>query len=487
MKGIGRDRDALVHISGPTIAHKLIAVSTRKVVDGKPVDHKEVEIIAGPSKPIEGVVRAADSGKPLAGVWIYGSNFGGAHHLRGLRAVTDAQGHFRLDGVAKGDHYNLAVFPRDDAPYIMTEASVADTQGLAPAVTEIKLLRGVPLHWRLIDKATGQPRLGMVMYQPYDENPFFSDDNLRNHFFLRSASADEHGVYSLVVPPGKGLITAFVAHGSYVRAKVRDADREKYPLIDRKGAHAYMLVNSIFHGYYALDPKVDDPPAPFDIELDPGRTTVGLLVGPDGKPVAGASAYGLMGTSTRDGNGVNINLVAGSFSVDGLDPEREGPRTILFVQKDHGLIGRAALRGDEPRPFQVRLDHWASATGRLVDKNGKPLRDATLRLRAPSFPSPQLLTDAKGHSAPGSEEKLWPQPVQTDNEGRFRIDGLAPGLVYELVLVTPVKKEAFMVGEAKTVETGISSTAGDPIKGLSLAPGEIRELGTVHVGIRAVE
>ena len=53
--------------------------------------------------------------------------------------------------------------------------------------------------------------------------------------------------------------------------------------------------------------------------------------------------------------------------------------------------------------------------------------------------------------------------------------------MYELVLVTPVKKEAFMVGEARTVETAISSTAGDPIKGLSLAPGEIRDLATVRV------
>ena len=70
------------------------------------------------------------------------------------------------------------------------------------------------------------------------------------------------------------------------------------------------------------------------------------------------------------------------------------------MQKDRGLIGRAALRGDEPGPVQVRLDRWASASGRLVDKDGKPLRDVTVRIRAESFPSPELLTDAKGHSAP---------------------------------------------------------------------------------------
>ncbi len=247
------------------------------------------------------------------------------------------------------------------------------------------------------------------------------------------------------------------------------------------GSYAAMMVHSISHGYHMLDLKIDDQPGIFDIELDPGRKVTGKLVGPDGKPATGVSAYGLLGKSTRDGKGVSIDPVTGSFSVDGLDPERDPPRTILFVQKDRGLIGRAALRGDEPVPVPVRLDRWASATGRLVDKDGKPLRDATLRLRAESFPSPQLLTDAKGHSAPDDEGKPWPLPVPTDNEGRFRIDGLAPGLVYELVLVTPVKKEAFMVGEARTVETAVSSTAGAPIKGLSLAAGEVRDLATVRV------
>jgi RNA polymerase sigma factor (sigma-70 family) len=484
LRGIGRDRTVLLHISGPTIEHKRLEVSTQKVVDGKPVDHKDVEIVAGPSKPIQGVVRAADTGLPMGGVWIYGGNFGGlipADNMRGIRAMTDAQGRFQLEGMPKGDSYKLVVFPRDDQPYIMTEVTVGDTQGLAPVETEIKLMRGVLVRFRLVDKATGQPMLGFAHYSPYDDNRFFSDNVLLNQFFHRSASADERGVYSLVVPIGTGLITAFVGEGSYLPARVRDADRAKYPLIDRKGAYASMMVHSISHGYHMLDLKVDDQPGIIDIELDPGRKLVGTLAGPDGKPATGVSAYGQMGKSTRDGRGVSVDPVTGSFSVDGLDPERDQPRTILFVQKDRGLIGRAALRGNEPKPVPVRLDRWASATGRLVDKDGKAHRDATLRLRAEAFPSPQSLTDAKGHSAPDGEGKPWPHPVQTDHDGRFRIDGLAPGLVYDLVLVTPVKKESFMVGEARTIETAVSSTSGGSIKGLNLAPGEIRDLATVRV------
>ncbi len=466
LKGLGRDRSAWIHISGPTIEYKLINVSTQKVVDGKPIDHKDVEIIAGPSKPIRGVVRAADTGGPIAGAWIYGDNFGGGlpnENLRGrgIRGKTDAQGRFRMDGMAKGNSYKLTVFPRDDQPYIMTEVNLGDTQGLAPIETEIKLIRGVLVRFRLVDKATGQATLGMATYTPYDDNRFFSDNVLRNQFFQRFASADERGVYSLVVPPGPGLITTFFGEGNYLPARVRDADRAKYPLIDRRGAYASMMVHSISQSYHMLDLKVDDQPGIIDIELDPGRKVAGELVGPDGKPATGVSAYGLLGKSTRDGKGVGIDLVSGSFSVDGLDPERDPPRTILFVQKDRGLIGRAALRGDEAKPVSVRLERWASATGQFVDRDGKPHRDATLRLRAESFPTPYPLTDANGHSAPNDREKPWPLPVPTDHEGRFRLDGLAPGLKYDLVLVTPVKKESFRAGEARTIETAVASTAGD--------------------------
>ena len=77
------------------------------------------------------------------------------------------------------------------------------------------------------------------------------------------------------------------------------------------GVVCRMMVHSICHGYHMLDLKIDDQPGIFDIELDPGRKVTGTLVGPDGKPATGVSAYGLMGESTRDGKGISIDPIAG--------------------------------------------------------------------------------------------------------------------------------------------------------------------------------
>ena len=273
----------------------------------------------------------------------------------------------------------------------------------------------------------------------------------------------------------------FIIEGSYVHARVREADRAKFPLIERRGSHAHMTVHSICHGYQMLDLKTGDEPAPFDIELDPGRKLTGTLVGPDGKPATGVVAYGLIGESTRDGKGVSIDRIAGSFSVSGLDPGAKGHGRSCSSRRS--AAGSAVLHCGATSRLRCRCnstagpprwDGWLTQTARRSP--------GALAISAPAFPAPVSLTDDKGNSAPDAKYgNPWPRPVQTDNEGRFRSDGLVPGMTYELVFVTPVKKESYMVGEARTIETAVSSTAGEVIKGLSLAPGEVRDVATVRV------
>src|SRR5262249_32135649 len=93
-------------------------------------------------------------------------------------------------------------------------------------------------------------------------------------------------------------------------------------------------------------------------------------------------------------------------------------------------------------------------TGRLVDAEGKPLSNVSLHLHYPSLPAPGL----------GPLE----QEFKTDRAGRFRVEGLLPELKHELTLTE---------GKAKKV----AAAAGNPVTGLSVKSGEVKELGDVPV------
>jgi len=115
--GVGRDRTVLLHIEHATIEHKMISASTQADGDGKKHEKAWVELIVEPTKPIEGTVRAKDTGKPLAGVVVYGQEE--TYHRR-VRAVTDRQGRYRLVGLPKRSQYELTVYAPVASGYLST-------------------------------------------------------------------------------------------------------------------------------------------------------------------------------------------------------------------------------------------------------------------------------------------------------------------------------------------------------------------------------
>jgi hypothetical protein len=72
LTGVGRDRAVLLHVEGPGIEHKTAAALTAAAPAAGGGRGPSVEVIAGPAKPVEGTVRAGDTGKPLAGVGLRG-------------------------------------------------------------------------------------------------------------------------------------------------------------------------------------------------------------------------------------------------------------------------------------------------------------------------------------------------------------------------------------------------------------------------------
>ncbi len=446
IRGVGRDRAAHLHLAGPTVEHKKVRVTTDTAANAT------VDVVLGPTKPIEGTVRATDTGRPLAGVLVCGGDSGGAY--TGIHTVTDEQGRYRLLGMPKAGRYEVTAYPKRGQPYLVQESAAGDSEGLKPIAVDFRLARGVAVRARLIDKATGKPVRGGVMYLPLgrdgQDNPFLYPD--------------KDNIFHIVALPGPGAIVGRSFDVPCVPRSIAPADERAYPAAGKTpflagGLQGY---TDLFHSYRVFDARDTARPLDVDVELDPGRALSGILIGPDSRPVSGAVAFGLTHDPVNANNVSYRNdpayrarvesqvLKTDGFTVRGLDGR--GTRALTFLHEDRKLIANVVVSPDADRPLRVRLEPWGSLTGRLVGAGGKPLRDARVQLVYPGGV-------AAGLQAPGVS-------ARSDGEGRFRVEGLIPGLLHELVL---------------SAETGLVPAGPRGLKELSTRAGEARDLGDIAV------
>jgi hypothetical protein len=171
------------------------------------------------------------------------------------------------------------------------------------------------------------------------------------------------------------------------------------------------------------------------------------VVGPDGTPLAGASVRGTGDRRVEAGP-----LGAATFTAVGLDPDH--PRILTVWHPARRLAGHAVLRGDEPEPVAVKLAPWGAVTARILDTDGKPLAGAKVDLENYDGDEP-----VPAHR-PGREA------VVTDEDGRFRAEGLAPGLEYRVVVF---KRDGL---------PGFRNKAFEKVK---VEPGKTADLGEAQV------
>ncbi len=272
LTGVGRGRDVLLSIEGSDIEHKLVESRT-PATDAPAVPAPEVVIVAGPSKPIEGTVRDRATGKPIAGIAVYG---GEESHQRLVRAVTDAKGRYRLTGLLKAKSYALTFYPPVDTGYLGTFKELADSAGLQPISADIELRRGIEVRCRFIDKQTRKPVHGELRYTPLESNPLYheaeSDRGLvPNRTFSQSHVPGPDGVFRLVAYPGLGMLFGMLQGNqkNYRPGVVDPAD-----LARAKGSF-HIDFAKLTGVYRLIEPKEGDKPLSVDIELVPEVKKVG--------------------------------------------------------------------------------------------------------------------------------------------------------------------------------------------------------------------
>lgn len=201
------------------------------------------------------------------------------------------------------------------------------------------------------------------------------------------------------------------------------------------------------------------------VVLVPGVSIEGRVVDGAGVPVAGAevtAATERRGFRARgrvpDREGQIRTDPEGRFAVVDLAPDQ--PVTLSVSKEGYGSEDVSGLRPPTEEPVVVVLRPAGRLRGRVVDSQGDPIQDAVVA----AHPDPRAMTSMNGMRG---SRPMW---TQTDDDGRFLIEGVEPG-----VLQVSADAEAYQ----EQVRTGIEVAAGQDLEfNFELRTGAVVE-GTV--------
>lgn len=425
-----------------------------------------------PCQVISGEVTDDVTGKAIPGVKVVGTAgsirlFNYAAWKDAVESVTDRDGRFRLHGLAKAKQRYLHVKP-GHAPYLDRLIDVPDAPGVAPIRADVKLHKAVTIEGRLIDKATGKGVRGDVLFLLLEgnaalgrflaDNPVYSlEREVRPSGMY--AHSDAKGRFKLHVPPVPLVILARTTDPAarYTSIHVINAHRKylrdpKVFLSKRNAKEEFFNTHMLNYplrwqnGYALVHPKKAEEIVKVVIRFDPGGTIRGKIVGPDGKPLSGVQATGVQGTNENEPTTFRTD----DFTVYALDPRR--PRTVYFRHAAKKLVGSITLRGDETEMPIVKMQPAATVIGRVLDAAGKPAAGMQVSIQFTGAEPDDLIR--QHHLC------HWDKPPITDADGRFRLEGMFPGLEFEVFAQHP----------------GHRSIAIN-YKPVTLKPGEVRDLG----------
>ncbi len=471
INGLGRDRAAVLRIEGPGLEHARVAVldrtarnpnaNRRRAASSKPdmlyqdsdltLYGTEFEHVVGPTKPITGIVRLKGTGRPVAGVIVAGQIMG--RPWTTVMTKTDEAGRYRLEGLPKAESYFLDVRPEAGAAYLgTTRRDVTDTPGLTPIDVPFELPRAVAVRGRVLDKQTGRAvPCEFIVYFPLPNNPHQGSSHGRS-------SGTDH-TFRISVPPGGGMI-AVKARGKsvpYLGARLAAADKGKLQIRGEDGSQ-FGIPLSIYHAYRLVEFAEGTESATLDLEVTPGISRKLELVGPDGRPVTGASAMGLttdpFASSTIDGP---------RFEVYGLRPDEK--RQVEIRHEGLGLAGSVTVSASDPtgRPIVVQLTACGSITGRLIDEDGLPLSGAKV-------------SAGFGRSYGPSDPIFRFREAVTDREGRFRILKINPTLSANVWIQDPNHPAQRFTAKPEK-----------DLRRLTVKPGETLDIGEVPIRFERVQ
>jgi|GEM_PF-3027726 len=455
LRGIGPNRLVILRLEGPTITTRHLRVLTRageslRVLrwEADPQFKRAAVFVtyygtnfrypATPTKPIVGIVRDKNTKKPLAGVTIRNHTIADPESEHDyeyvVQTTTDKDGRYRLVGMPAGEGNRIAVIASTAGPYLVSASDVPHTPGLEPVTVDFELKRGIWIEGKITDKVTGQPVWVDVEYFALAKNPNLDEQPgfARLRESIVETKAD--GSYRIAGLPGSGYIVVGRTT-DHLQASERD-DEFGRTISDRLFTVPMPLERfSNFCAVASLEPKVGVDTARRDVTLDPGWTFQCRVLGLDGKPLAGVRAYGVSNLLRW-----TDKVDTGEITVRCFNPRR--PRDLIFQQLEKGLVGVATPPKENGGVVTVQMERGATVTGRLLGADGKPRPNVAMKLWISTKQTPHW-------------EDYAPPTVQTDKDGRFRIEGLVPGFRFKL----RDEPRTFQFGEG--LRSGVVKDLGD--------------------------
>ncbi len=304
LAGIGRDRIAVMELRGESVANDFAAGVTRGDAGGPPLrlpagdgfDGKlqgpDITVTTAPTRPIVGVVRDRDTGKPIRGVKLTANPY--------IEAVTDDQGRYRLAGLPKSARYGGSIATETpDQPYLKTIREVRDAAGPGPDharhCPQARGLGGGARHRRRLGPAHrgSDPRVFPESRQP----------GRRRGRGLHRAEQQRFG-RGRIPDRRRRPLPSRRAAGQGPAGRPREGYRTAAPLDPVAAGNVLHAANFQYQmgSYQALVP-VDAPAGAASVRLDvvvaAGRVMGGTIVGPDGQPVVGARRTGSRSPASR--------------------------------------------------------------------------------------------------------------------------------------------------------------------------------------------
>jgi beta-lactamase regulating signal transducer with metallopeptidase domain/uncharacterized GH25 family protein len=477
LTGVGRDRMLALELSGPGIVTSWISVISREM---EPIDvamfigariqktfGARFTFLAEPAQAIVGRITDADTGQPIEGVLVEATESSGAS--ANVRAVTDADGRYRLVGLPMNERDQVDITPPSSMPYLARQnADVPDVvrgrfaRGVEDATANFQLRRTKWYTGRIVDKRTGKPVAARISYSPRTDNPMaeqypafvkgrYSTDAFNED--RNSVATDQDGRFRIRVIQGDGMLFVRCNEPIFLTGVGQDllkSDAKWWGYEQNRMTNTFHpMFPELVHRLWPI--RVGDAADKLvhDISVDSGQTFDVQMIDLQGQPLSDVTVVNRLphGSSLSERPTESDRVTIPAIATN-------GPRAVFFYHKQRNLAACLVVPGPmdsaarnarelEREHRTVQLQPCATVKGRLLDRNGKPLANARIGIR------PMALGDITKRYV----------IAQTDKDGNFTADQVIP--------------------HTSLAFHEMQSPRGAEIYSINLQPGETRDFGEV--------